>query len=78
MVHRLDWEFVTSVFKIVQIREYYEIFKIRKNLFDHITSNCKSNSSNSYNTSYSCREHFLCNRGNCLMRTVGSWRVNES
>jgi len=50
MVHRLDWKFVTSVFKIIQIREYYEIFKIRKNLFYHITSNCKSNSSNSYNT----------------------------
>jgi len=34
----IDWEFVTFLFKVVKIREFYEIFKIRINSYKFVLS----------------------------------------
>jgi len=60
-VETIDWNVRDLCLKFVKIREFYEIFKIRKNSFYNITSRptCTSNSSNSHNYS---QEQFLCSR----------------
>ena len=60
----LDWEFVTSVFKIRKIHEFYEIFKIRRNSFHRLITKF----SNSHNTKSRLKFIWV----NRWMGTVGS------